>query len=104
MQTSTGEVAAVKTYLEGLDGGRRSCWDMAKSTKREVELGPVWSLTMGRELDVAGRGHALQAAEYLQSIWAAALDPSLDTSGSHQDAPLILHIAHLASFLRVGEV
>ena len=59
VQISTGEVAAVKTYLEDLDGGRRSCRDMAKSAKREVELGPVWRLTMGRELDVAGRGHAL---------------------------------------------
>ena len=96
VQTSTGEVAAVKTYLEDLDGGRRSCRDMAKSSKREVELGPVWRLTMGRELDIAGRGHVLQAAEYLQAIWAAALDPSLDTSGLYQDAPLILHITHLA--------
>ena len=96
VQTSAGEVAAVKTYLEDLDGGRRSCRDMAKSAKREVELGPVWRLTMGRKLDIAGRGHVLQAAEYLQAIWAAALDPSLDTSGSYQDAPLILHIAHLA--------
>ena len=68
VQTSTGEVAAVKTYLEDLDGGRRSCRDMAKSSKREVELGPVWRLTMGRELDIAGRGHVLQAAEYLQAI------------------------------------
>ena len=93
--TLTGE-ATVKTYLEDLDGGRRSCRDMAKSAKREVELGPVWLLTQGRELDIAGRGHVLQASEYLQSIWAAALDPSLDTTGCYQDAPLILHIADLA--------
>ena len=92
--TATGE-GAVKTYLEDLDGGRRNCRDMAKSTKREVELGPVWRLTQGRELDVAGRGHVLQAGEYLQAIWAAALDPSLDTTGHYRDAPLILHIADL---------
>ena len=94
--TTTGEQAAVKTYLEDLDGGRRSCRDMSKSARREVELGPVWRLTQGRELDIAGRGHVLQASEYLQAIWAAALDPSLDTTGCYQDAPLILHIADLA--------
>ena len=93
--TATGEVA-VKTYLEDLDGGRRNCRDMSKSARREVELGPVWRLTLGRELDIAGRGHVLQASEYLQAIWAAALDPSLDTTGHYQDAPLILHIADLA--------
>ena len=93
--TVTGEVAG-KTYLEDLDGGKRSCRDMSKSAKREVELGPVWRLTQGRELDIAGRGHVLQASEYLQAIWAAALDPSLDTTGCYQDAPLILHIADLA--------
>ena len=38
----------------------------------------------------------LQASEYLQAIWAGALDPSLDTTGCYQDAPLILHIADLA--------
>ena len=38
----------------------------------------------------------LQASECLQSIWASALDPSLDTTGCYQDAPLILHIADLA--------
>ena len=92
--TATGE-GAVKTYLEDLDGGRRNCRDMSKSAKREVELGPVWRLTQGRELDVAGRGHVLQAGEYLQAIWAAALDPSLDTTGHYRDAPLILHIADL---------
>ena len=93
--TATGEVTA-KTYLEDLDGGKRSCRDMSKSAKREVELGPVWRLTQGRELDIAGRGHVLQAGEYLQAIWAAALDPSLDTTGHYRDAPLILHIADLA--------
>ena len=92
--TITGEVAA-KTYLEDPDGGKRSCRDMFKSAKREVELGPVWRLTQGRELDIPGRGHVLQASEYLQAIWAAALDPSLDTTGCYQDAPLILHIADL---------
>lgn len=40
--------------------------------------------------------HVLQAGEYLQAIWAAALDPSLDTTGHYRDAPLILHIADLA--------
>ena len=39
--TTTGEVAVVKTYLEDLDGGKRSCRDMSKSARREVELGPV---------------------------------------------------------------
>ena len=38
--TVTGE-ATVKTYMKDLDGGRRSCRDMAKSAKRMVELGPV---------------------------------------------------------------
>ena len=38
----------------------------------------------------------LQAREYLQAMWAAALDPSLDTTGHYRDAPLILHIADLA--------
>ena len=82
-------------YLDDLDGGRRLCRDMTQSSKREAILGPVWRLTKGRELEVAGRGNLLQAKEYLRCIWAAAIDPSLDTMGPFSSAPLIFQITAL---------
>ena len=62
----TGE-AAVKTYLEDLDGGKKNCRCMFKSAKWEVELESVWRLTQGRELDIADRGHVVQTREYFQA-------------------------------------
>ena len=90
----TGETIA-RGYLDDLDGGRRLCRDMTQSSKREAILGPVWRLTKGRELEVAGRGNLLQAEEYLRCIWAAAIDPSLDTTGPFSSAPLIFQITAL---------
>ena len=92
----TGE-AAVKTYLEDLDGGKKNSQYMFKSAKWKIELESVWRLTQGRELDIADRDHVVQTREYFQARmgngWAAALDTSLNTSGYYQDAHLILYIA-----------
>ena len=90
----TGETIA-RGYLDDLDGGRWLCRDMTQSSKREAVLGPVWRLTKGRELEVAGRGNLLQADEYLRCIWAAAVDPCLDTMGPFSNAPLIFQITAL---------
>ena len=90
----TGETVA-RGYLDDLDGGRRLCRDMTQSSKRETILGPVWRLTKGRELEVAGRGNLLQVEEYLRCIWAAAIDPLLDSVGPFSGAPLIFQIATL---------
>ena len=49
----TGEIIA-RGYLDHLDGDRRLCRDMTQSSKRGAILGPVWRLTKGRELEVAG--------------------------------------------------
>lgn len=97
----TGETIA-RGYLDDLDGGRRLCRDMTQSSKREAILGPVWRLTKGRELEVAGRGNLLQVEEYLRCIWAAAIDPSLDTMGPFSGAPLIFQIASLKVTTDVG--
>ena len=90
----TGETIA-RGNLDDLDGGRRLCWDMTQSSKREAILGPVWRLRKGRELEVAGRGNLLQVEEYVRCIWAAAIDPSLDMMGPFSSAPLIFQIATL---------
>ena len=62
----TGE-AAVKTYLEDLDGGKKNSQYMFKSAKRKIELESVWRLTQGRELDIADRDHVVQTREYFQA-------------------------------------
>ena len=44
---------------------------------------------------MAGRGNLLQVEEYLRYIWAAAIDPFLDSMGPISGAPLIFQIATL---------
>ena len=90
----TGGTVA-RGYLDDLDGGRQLCRNMTQSLKREAILRPVWRLTKGRELEVARRGNLLQVEEYLRYIWAAAIDPFLDSMGPFSGAPFIFQIATL---------